>query len=452
MINISQSFLYIMLGVHILKSCNCPMSLREIQAEFNEFPVELDRSTSFEKNFSTLVNYIADPVGEDETVDELSVEDAQKIQMLRISVLNAFGGIVVRDEENRYSFCPILSAGDIMLLQGAFSNVTQFTEELLQRKFLALSQDTRIVEEKKIHQDRKSMIWDEAFETRETALTNCLNKVYEELFPVMQETLCRGKILTGGQSLAFGKTHGTKPKQKFSKSTDQLNNLLELLDRAIRNRCRIRITYAGARYPFGYENKEKAVAHFSADDVKSLDLNPCRILWDHGYCYLIATDHTDKKTGKSIRHFRVDWITEAEVRGINTVDIIPEKFKQEYIFRKKRTWYFQDRKYRNEHPLMADYDELKLRPCWFRTRTPSLFLDYFGENVTFQKIEDPVTEGCGESEPVYVAKIEKVQIESIRLFALRFHDEATLTFPQELRDEVRAILLRSAEQMGEQDL
>ena len=179
------------------------------------------------------------------------------------------------------------------------------------------------------------------------------------------------------------------------------------------------------RYCEYNENKELKIKLLS-DGEEIRIVNPVKLIWTNGYCYLVAAVPSHKKSGEFIFiNYRVDRMT--DVKCLDTLseyvpdsnDSAPEKHPESspLVYAKKNPVMYSENK-ENQKPVVIICSKKLINNA----------LDTFGFDIDIAKTKDP--------EKVEIT-IRKSSYIGIKMWALEYGHGAEIVSPPELREKMK---------------
>lgn len=362
-------------------------------------------------------------------------EDAKDLEAFKNAMIAAFGGTLVevsvagntvRKKKARctYYFKPILDEADVNMVCGAIASNRYFSEA--EKNFLISSQE---------------VFYGKPIVSGTDAGTDCGPGLFQK--PSTQN-----------------KKTGLLPPH----TTQDMLKIVNTLYYAITNGYQVKVATA----QYNVNEKTHHLTFDSTRDGKPYYLHPYALFWNVGQLYLLAT-FTYKP--EQIRHYRVDRIFSAEIvyekkDGVFTdipspTNPLPKALADYRKIQNGRIQKHPGRsgkavidtdKYVSTHPLMSIFDESKalLPTVVLECDGPSLpiIIDTFGSSIYVDSSSQhriDTTDKFGREIKYYTVRLHNIQPDCMTLYCAQHHRSLKVIEPQELKDDVMAILKRSVE-------
>lgn len=195
----------------------------------------------------------------------------------------------------------------------------------------------------------------------------------------------------------------------FKRGSGEQFDIINLLDQAIREQKKVRLTYGEYRLVLQDKRWQPKLARREKNGV--MNVSPYALMWSNGYYYLVCRH-------RGMMNLRVDRILKAE--------LLPDSFTPPSDF--------DPVQYRDRCPVMypgkAEFVRMRCSIGLLNT-----LVDFFGPVPQYTRPgEDGTTEVTMSIAP-----------EGVRLFALQYADQVEVLEPEWLREKIGAILTRNGE-------
>lgn len=318
--------------------------------------------------------------------------------------------------DNLYYFEPNLSAANYNMITASITSNRYLSQEEKEQLCMLLSGIAIYDTKDNTKQNKAATASDKTAAQLQKEENERLRKEKEE--GILKKGVREGKTLKAGRAKNNGQnTH--------------FLNVVNQLHTAIRNRHKVEIIYGN----YCLNKKKSGIADLRpVNQKKPYLLNPYALFWNDGHYYLIAT-HKDYDNPV---HFRVDRILNIEETSTE-VRAIPEQLKEFFTAPKRSNPApaFLADKYNEIYPLAGIYDYDTRIICRFRCKPKqlSILVDTFGPNMILTEAKD--------FPDMLEARIEDVQYDCARLFAVQQHEAITAISPPELVEDVKNSLKAS---------
>ena len=380
------------------------------------------------------------------------------------------GGTMERTKEGRgaeYYFEPLLDASDVMLIESSLITNRHLDEEdrrlLIDTLDSVLSSYARVEKETLLSGDKEFI--DLVKNTFHTSKKNDFSELdgafdHHSAQVLIKDTTTNRDIISKIRDRLKGRHLPDRRagKDRGVKKGDSLLNHVYVIDSAIRNEYKLNVVYG--KYVMATDTLGNKKLDFKAAPKRIL--NPYAIISSQGHYYLIATDDANPEKGRDAipYHFRIDRIKQvslhyqpnkSEDSGEKTPMQRAERPKLLDDYFDKKTGFFNENLYLEEHPLMGGYGKNSMKPKYIRIRATGegikVLRDYFGGNLKIDELRDKNGELVTDDrnlrkvkKQVYDIRFSGIYDDNLEFLATMHHTVIEVLEPLTIRDKVRAAL------------